>query len=154
MTSKKPTIASMSPAELESEIKRVRSREEARLIAAAKRAGYFRQAIKTAQIDAMFKQTLGATKPKYSQLRKLENRMTKQKTQMREAARRLDAQRKILLGAFLMAQIKHRPEEFEWIPGELDKFLSQHKDDKVAARNKDIMADWLETDKKEEGTKS
>ncbi len=150
----KSTLASMSAAELEGEIKRVRTREEARLIAAAKRAGYFNQAIKTSQVNEMFKKTLTAMPPKYSQLRKLEDRMTKLKTQMREAARRLDAQRKILLGSFLMAQMDHRPDEFKWVPGELDKFLSQHKDDNVAARNKGIMADWLESDNKEEGTKS
>lgn len=143
MVSDKPTVASMSPNELEEEIKRVRTREEARLIAAAKRAGYFSQAIKTADINEMFKQTLATMTPKHSQLRKLEDRMIKLNSRMRDAARRLDAQRKILLGSFLIAQINHRPEEFEWVAGELEKFLSQHKDANVAARNKEIMADWL-----------
>ncbi|WP_299749821.1 hypothetical protein [uncultured Tateyamaria sp.] len=144
MSSDKPTVASMSPNELEEEIKRVRTREEARLIAAANRAGYFNQAIKTADINEMFEQTLATMTPKHSQLRKLEDRMTKLNSRMRDAARRLDAQRKILLGAFLIAQMNHRPEDFEWVAGELEKFLSQHKDAKVAARNKEIMADWLD----------
>jgi hypothetical protein len=93
----------------------------------------------------LIKQGLEALPPKFSQLRKLEDKIAMAENKISTEERKLDARRKILLGAFLMAQVKHRPEQFDWIPKELEKFLDTHTSEKIAASNKEVLADWLKS---------
>lgn len=129
---------------LDSQIMRVRAREEKRLVRVAREAGLFDQAMSTADLKALFTDWLEKHPEKLSQLRKLENAMARAKSQESTEARKLDARRKILLGSFLMAQVAHRPQDFTWVPRELEKFLEQHKDTKVVASNKAVLSDWLQ----------
>lgn len=129
-------------AHLEAEIARVREREEKRLVRVAKAAGYFDQKITTDQLSKLLK-TLVKMNTRESQLKRLEDRMKVQRTKQSEFERKQDTRRKILLGAFLIAQIEHRPEEFTWVSGELRKFLDAHHDANVAARNKELMDEYL-----------
>ena len=128
---------------MQAEIDRIRLREEKRLISIAQKLGYFDRAIKTPELVALLKDALAKHPVKHSQLRKLEDRMTQAKRKNATEERRLDARRKILLGAFLMAQVDHRPEEFGWVARELEKFLDSHDNKDVAASNKAVLADWL-----------
>lgn len=132
-------------ATLEADIARVRSREEARLIRVARKAGYFRTRISTAGIKALFETAPRQTPrtPRHSQLTKLETEMTRLTHQTTAEARRDDARRKILLGAFLIAQFEHKPKLRAEMTPELDQFLDQHRDPKVAAANKALLADFL-----------
>ncbi|WP_299083417.1 hypothetical protein [uncultured Ruegeria sp.] len=127
---------------LRAEIARVRTREEKRLIRVAKASGYFGQKITSQQLTALLKALVKQSK-RESQLKRLEDRMKVQNKKQSEQERREDTRRKILLGAFLIAQIEHRPEDFGWVSGELRKFLDQHKDASVAARNRKLMSEFL-----------
>ena len=123
---------------------KVRAREEARIINAAKKLGIFDWRITTAELEHMFTNGLIACDPqKQSQLSRLETDMVKTKQKISEEERRLDARRKILLGSFIIAQMEHKPVlKADLIP-ELVQFLELHKDPKAVERNKDLLKDWL-----------
>jgi DNA-binding TFAR19-related protein (PDSD5 family) len=128
--------------QLEAEIERVREREEKKLIRIAKASGYFGQKITADELKKVLK-SLAAENKKESQLKRLEDRMKVTKQVQSQQERKDDARRKILLGAFLIAQIEHRPEEFGWVAGELRKFLDTHPDQSVAQRNKQLMSEFI-----------
>ncbi len=48
------------------------------------------------------------------------------KSTISKRQRKDDTRRKILLEAFLIDQMEHRPEDFRWVKQELDKFLKTH----------------------------
>lgn len=125
---------------LAAEIKRVRTREETRLLRIARKAGYFRRRHSTAQIQALFQP--GDDTPRTSQLARLEDTMKRTKRQVSEQARRDDARRKILLGAFLIAQFNHKPALRDQLRAELIAFLDQHPDPGVVAANKALLAEF------------
>ena len=130
--------------ERDAKIAHVRQREEKRLITLARKAGFFDRRVSTTEISTMFKELLKKQKtPKRSQLNRLEDQMNTAKRRQSAQERKDDARRKILLGAFIMAQIEHRPEEFTWLARELEKFLDTHPDATVAANNKLLMAEFL-----------
>ena len=128
--------------QLEAEVARVREREEKRLIRVAKSAGYFGRRIAAAELTKMFK-ALTVEHKRQSQLKGLEDRMKVAKQAQSQQERKDDARRKILLGAFLIAQLDHRPEEFDWVAIELRKFLDAHPDETVAQRNKKLMSEFI-----------
>jgi hypothetical protein len=134
---------------LEADCKRVRAREEARLLRIARASGFFDIRLSSAEITSVFK-ALKDAKPnaRLSQLKTLELTMATLKTRESADARRIDTRRKILLGAFLMAQIEHRPKEFAWVAQELEKFLDQHENPETAASNKALLSDYLAPAKK------
>ena len=129
-------------AAFEADIARVRTREEARLIRVARKAGVFSRRIRTADLARMFATALD-THVKTSQLRQLEVKMTTFKRKTTAEERRLDARRKILLGSFLIAQFEHKPELKAQMQPELEQFLDQHRDAMVATANKELLADFL-----------
>ena len=129
-------------AALRADIDRVRTREEARLIRVARKAGYFKRRVKTADLARLFAPVL-ETHEKASQLEQLEVKMTATKRKATAEERRLDARRKILLGSFLIAQFEHKPDLKADMQPELEKFLDLHKDAKVATANKALLADFL-----------
>ena len=125
-------------------IERVRKREETRLIKLAKKAGLFDWRIKTAELEALLSAGLKTLDPRrQSQLSKLDTTMAHAKKKQSEHERRQDTQRKILLGSFLIAQMRHKPVlKADLIP-ELDQFLDQHKNPNIAKRNKELLKEWL-----------
>ena len=127
---------------LEGDIARVRAREEARLIRVARKAGVFSRRFRTAELERLFASALEG-QVKASQLRQLEVKMTTLKRKSTAEERRLDARRKILLGSFLIAQFEHKPNLKAEMQPELEKFLDQHRDAKVAKANKDLLAEFL-----------
>lgn len=131
--------------DLTSDIARVRKREEARLIKLAQKAGYFQRRMLTSDVEHMFATACAQAGPRQSQLRALEQTLTQKKAKQSADDRKRDANQKILLGAFLIAQMAHRPQDFDWVSTELEQFLDQHKDPKVAQLNKTTLAKWLGT---------
>ena len=125
---------------LSADIDRVRTREEARLLRIARKAGYFRHRQSTARIKALFQNV--DTDARKSQLARLEDSMKRTRKQISEQARRDDARRKILLGAFLIAQFNHKPALRAELLPELITFLEQHPDPKVVAANKTLLAEF------------
>lgn len=134
--------------QMRDEAARITKREEERLIRTARNAGYFDRRVTTPELEEVIKQGLEALPVKFSQLHKLKDKIAMAQHRISTQDRKLDTRRKILLGAFLMAQVKHRPEEFDWVPHELEKFLNTHTSDKIAVSNKEALADWLKGEPK------
>ena len=67
------------------------------------------------------------------------------KKRQSEQARREDAQRKILLGSFIIAQMEHKPALKIEMASELEQFLDLHKEPKISERNKELLKKWLPT---------
>lgn len=119
-------------AELDAAIAQVLEREEARLIRAAHKAGYFRYHFRAAETDAMFRQGVaGLERQSASTLRKLERR----KTRASKDKRIIDARRKALLGAFLVAQCRHKPELYTAIAPAIRTSFAMHPRTDVGQRN-------------------
>ena len=132
--------------EKEARVAKVRKREEARLIKLAEKAGLFQWRLSSAQLETLLRDGLAAANTKrQSQLQRLENDVKLTKKRQSEQARREDAQRKILLGSFLIAQMEHKPALKVEMASELERFLDLHKEPKVAERNKELLKKWLPT---------
>lgn len=132
--------------EKEARVAKVRKREEARLIKLAAKAGLFQWRLSSVQLEALLRDGLAAADTqRQSQLLKLENDVKLTKKRQSEQARREDAQRKILLGSFLIAQMEHKPTLKAQMATELEQFLNLHKEPNIAERNKDLLRKWLPT---------
>lgn len=130
--------------EIEIEIARVRAREEKRLIAAADKAGFFRHRFDAAATLDMFTVAIGALTPrKRSALAKLEQDAARQRSRLARAARADDARRKALLGGFLVAQCRHKPEFHAAIATDIRAFLKGHPNETVATRNLALLEAFL-----------
>ena len=129
---------------LEAEMVRVRAREEKRLIQAADKAGYFRHRFDASGTLAMFRTAIDALEPrKHSTLAKLEKDIAKQRSRVSKAIRSSDARRKALLGSFLVAQCRHKPELHGAIAADIRAFLKDHPKAQVAERNLALLAGFL-----------
>ncbi|WP_419739473.1 hypothetical protein [Ruegeria sp.] len=124
---------------LGAEAKRVRQREEARLIRTARKAGYFDRRVTNAELIRRLRPEVDRP-VKQSQLQKLETRMARTKRKATEEERRLDVRRKILLGSFLIAQLEHKPEIKTLVQDELPNFLDQHGVDYGTVINRTLSA--------------
>ena len=132
--------------EKEARVAKVRKREEARLIKLAEKAGLFQWRLSSVQLEALLRDGLAAADTqRQSQLLKLENDVKLTKKRQSEQARREDAQRKILLGSFLIAQMEHKPTLKAEMATELEQFLNLHKEPNIAERNKELLRKWLPT---------
>lgn len=122
----------------------IRTREEARFLLVAKKAGLFDWRITSAELEQIFTTGLNNLDlQKQSQLSRLDTDMVKTKQKISEELRREDTRRKILMGSFIIAQMEHKPVlKAELIP-ELVQFLELHKDPKAVARNKELLKDWI-----------
>lgn len=129
-------------AALEKDVDRVRTREEGRLLRVARKAGYFDQRMSNAELMARLAPSR-ETPPPPSQLNKLEAALMNMKRKSAAEERREDARRKILLGAFLIAQFEQKPDLKAQMQPELERFLDQHRDANVAAGNRELLADFL-----------
>ena len=138
--------------EIEAELARVRTREEKRLIAAADKAGFFGHRFDAAGTLAMFTAAIDALNPrKRSALAKLEQDAARQRNRLAKAARADDARRKALLGGFLVAQCRHKPEIHAAITADIRAFLKDHPTETVATRNLALLEGFL-TDPARSGT--
>ena len=132
--------------EKEARVAKVRKREEARLIKLAEKAGLFQWRLSSVQLEALLRDGLAAADTqRQSQLLKLENDVKLTKKRQSEQARREDAQRKILIGSFLIAQMEHKPTLKAEMATELEQFLNLHKEPNIAERNKELLRKWLPT---------
>jgi len=131
-------------AALEADVRRLRERDEARVLRLARRAGLFDHYWTLPELLAHLTEFAEArSKGRASQLKLAEDRMARVKKIESEEERKLDARRKILLGSFLLARFERFPLERERMQGEILRFLDTHKDENVRARNKAILADIL-----------
>ncbi|WP_254453125.1 hypothetical protein [Ruegeria atlantica] len=142
-------------AEIDAEIARVRDREKKRLFQAAEKAGFFRYRFRTGQTLSLFRNAINGLDPRLrSTLVKLEEDAARLRSRIRKTERGDDARRKALLGGFLVAQCRHKPEIHAAIASDIRAFLADHPDPGVAARNlallKDFLADPASTGEKDQ----
>lgn len=124
---------------LDEEIARVRGREERRLIRLARKAGFFHVRMKNEEIAALFREPLLAEVRRPSTLARLEERRDKH-----YAGRRVrDARRKALLGGFVVAQCRHKPEVHAAMVPDIRGWLLSHRSENVGAKNVEALSGFL-----------
>ncbi len=131
-------------AALEAEVDRLRERDERRLIAAARKAGWFRVRQSAVRTEAMFRRAIEGDAPPPSTLLKLEGRLQAARSRAGKDARANDARRKALLGGFLVAQFRHRPDVLDALRPDIDAHIAGHPSAETATRNRDFMAGFLD----------
>ena len=124
---------------LDAEIARVREREERRLIRLARKAGFFHVRMKNEEIDALFREPLLAEVRRPSTLARLEGRRDAHYA----GHRARDARRKALLGGFVVAQCRHKPEVHAAMVPDVREWLLSHRSEKVGARNVEALSGFF-----------
>ena len=124
---------------LDAEIGRVREREEKRLVRMARKAGYFQVRIKNKEFGRIFREAFLNVARRPSTLAGLEKRRD-----AHYAGRRArDARRKALLGGFMVAQCRHKPEVHAAMVPDIREWLLSHRNEKVGARNVEALSGFF-----------
>ncbi len=132
-------------AALEAEIARVRDREEQRLLVAARKAGYFRRRLTAPQLVEMFRDTIERASPPLSSFARLTDRLSGIRKRAQKAGRTEKARRKVILGGFLVAQFRHKPDLFDGFRSDIEAHIAGHPSAATAARNSAFMEGFLDT---------
>lgn len=120
---------------LDAEIARVREREERRLIRMAAKAGYFQRRIKNEEFDRLLRAAFAAEPQRPSTLARLETKRNAHYA----GHRARDARRKALLGGFVVAQCRHKPDVHVSFVPDIRTWLASHRSPKVGARNVEAL---------------
>ena len=124
---------------LDAEIARVRGREERRLVRLARDAGYFDVQMKNEEILELFRDPVLDERKRPSTLARLETRRD-----AKFAGRRArDARRKALLGGFVVAQFRHRPNVHAALAPDIREFLGSHRNRILGARNVEALSGFF-----------
>ena len=124
---------------LDEEIDRVRTRDDRRLNRLARQAGFFKVHVRSDEILAMFAELVGSERRRWSRLALLEERRA-----AHYAGRRArDARRKALLGGFLVAQCRHKPDVHARLSQDIRKWLASHRSKSVGERNVKAVEGFL-----------
>ena len=124
---------------LDAEIGRVREREEKRLVRMARKAGYFDVRIKNEEFGRIFQEAFLADPRRQSTLARLVGRRD-----AHYAGRRArDARRKALLGGFMVAQCRHKPEVHAAMVPNIKEWLLSHRSEKVGAKNVEALSGFF-----------
>ncbi len=124
---------------LDAEIARVREREERRLLRLARKAGFFHVRMKNEEIEALFREPLLAEVRRPSTLARLEGRRD-----AHYAGRRArDHRRKALLGGFVVAQCRHKPDVHAAMVPDIRKWLLSHCSEKIGTRNVEALSGFF-----------
>ncbi|MXX91187.1 MAG: hypothetical protein F4213_09290 [Boseongicola sp. SB0677_bin_26] len=124
---------------LDAEIERVRHREEQRLVKLARKAGYFHRRMKNAEILGLFRDPLQEVPKRPSTLARLETR----RDLLFAGPRTRNARRKALLGGFVVAQCRLKPDVHAALVPDIREFLWSHRNEDVGARNVRALAGFL-----------
>ena len=117
--------------ELDAEIRRVREREERLALRRLHKAGYFGVRFTNGEFAELFPQAFLDQPRRPSTLSRLERRRD-----ARYAGRRArDARRKALLGGFVVAQCRHKPEVHAAMAPDIREWMLTHRSAEVGERN-------------------
>ena len=124
---------------LDTEIARVRRREEQRLVRLARQAGYFHKRMKNEEILGLFREHFLNEPKRLSRLARLEARR-----EARYAGRRArDDWRKALLGGFVVTQCRRKPDVHAALVPDIREFLWSHRNEEVGARNVEALSSFF-----------
>ncbi len=127
-------------AALEADLPRLRERAEAALVQAATQAGFFDCRFTAPQLRKMLKDALGRKPRPLSILQKRKREIVQIKARKSRSRRADDARRKALLGGFMVAQFRHKPELHTELAPDLRAHLADHPKPGMAAANIAFMA--------------
>lgn len=125
---------------LEADLVRLRDRAEAQLIRAADQAGLFDCRFTTLELRTMLKDALGGEARPISILQKCKRKIVQITTRKRRNQRADDARRKALLGGFMVAQFRHKPEIHAALAADLRAHLAKHPNPDMAEANIAFMS--------------
>ena len=125
---------------LDAEIARVTAREERLALRRLHKAGYFQFRFTNDEFATIFPEAFLAEARRPSTLARLQTRRD-----AHYAGRRArDARRKALLGGFLVAQCRHKPEVHAAMVPDMREWLLSHRSEKIGARNIDALSGFFE----------
>lgn len=134
----RPKIAT-TDIDIRAELARVRAREEKRLLKIAYQAGLFDWRIPSKDLQSTFEAVLAIKKRKTSQLFKL----TKRLHRASKSKRQDETKRKIILGGFIVAQCRHKPDLHAKLAHDIREYFKQTSTHQSRQRNLDYLADFL-----------
>lgn len=124
---------------LDKEIERVRAREEGLALRRLRRVGYFRFRWTNEEFAELFAKAFLAEPRRPSTLARLEGRR-----EAHYAGRRArDARRKAILGGFVVAQCRHKPDVHGELVPDIREWLLSHRSPEVGARNVEALSGFL-----------
>ena len=124
---------------LDAEISRVREREERLALSRLDRAGYFGFRVTNGEFAKMFPNAFLAETRRPSTLARLERRRVAHYAGQRAR----DARRKALLGGFVVAQCRHKPEVHAVIVPDIREWLMTHRNAAVGAKNVETLSGFF-----------
>ena len=140
--------------EIDLDIEREELREEQRLINIARKEGYFTRRFRNGEIAGMFRTAMIADPARKVSAWEL---LVRQRNRLKQAFRRGQTRRNVLLGAFLTAQCRQSPALHGTVAADIRDWIAKSSDPATARRNADAIADWLKhpgTDAGDPGTGS
>lgn len=124
---------------LDAEIARVLDREERRALRILHKAGYFERRMTNDKFHTILREAFVAEAWRPTTLARLKARRDAQ-----YAGRRArDARRKALLGGFVVAQCRHKPEVHARLVPDIREWLLSHRSETVGARNVEALEGFL-----------
>ena len=130
--------------ELSAKAETVEARLNARILKVSRAAGLFDRKWTIAELQSALSEMMdNQEKTRMSQLSQIKSKLKATERQEAERKRREHARRMILLGSFLIAQWRHKPDLFATMLPELEPFLDTHTDEGVAKLNKELLSDIL-----------
>ena len=127
-------------AAIEADQLRLRERAKAQLIRAAEQAGLFDYHFTTPELRTLLKDALGREARPISMLQKRKREIVQIKTRKQRSQRADDARRKALLGGFMVAQFRHKPDIHAQLAPDLYAHLAAHPKPRMAEANIAFMA--------------
>ncbi|MDE0208173.1 MAG: hypothetical protein OXP66_19330 [Candidatus Tectomicrobia bacterium] len=124
---------------LDAEIARVREREERLALSRLDRAGYFGFRVTNGEFAETFPKAFLTETRRPSTLARLEGRRIAHYAGQRAR----DARRKALLGGFVVAQCRHKPEVHAAMVPDIRKWLMTHRNAAVGAKNVETLSGFF-----------
>ncbi|MDE0698594.1 MAG: hypothetical protein OXH76_22470 [Boseongicola sp.] len=124
---------------LDAEIARVREREERLALSRLYRAGYFGFRVTNGEFAERFAKAFLTEARRPSTLARLEGRRVAHYAGQRAR----DARRKALLGGFLVAQCRHKPEVHAAMVPDIKEWMMTHRNTAVGAKNVETLSGFF-----------
>ena len=124
---------------LDAKIAELTAREERRFVKLLHKLGHFGRQMKNEEFERIYREGSGQRTWRQNELARLKARRTS-----RYAGRRArDAGRKALLGGFVVAQCRHKPEVHARLAPDIREWMLSHRDAGVGAKNVAALEGFL-----------
>ena len=124
---------------LDAKIAESTAREERRFVRLLHKVGHFNRKMTNDEFERIYREAFGARPWRESPLARLKARRTRQYGSRRAR----DAGRKALLGGFVVAQCRHKPEVHARLAPDIREWMLTHRDAGVGAKNVEALEGFL-----------